>query len=308
MPYSREAIDKLVADTKEYVAEPKYRVKLADLMAGTVKNIIDALDSAKMPVRTGEVDVEFIRQIEQYESIVEPLIRVVGVLGRWASDNTVDTVTATIRAMVGYANKERSGLTVLLNLRSYPAVLLTTGYGIGLVDAHRWSALHRLLSETIHNPDHADPSRVVDSLFLNAWAGYDHRLWQMVEGMERHKTPLSDRLCDLFGQWSTSFTAIVPDYEELYETWEIAGCLVYAEKYAESELSDSVAGNLKWGTWVPFGRSAWHTRTRERILDRLGGSELNANLLDAGFCRGDKAVFHNAVKAYLQICHRVEWR
>ena len=148
----------------------------------------------------------------------------------------MNTVTAIVRTLLKYAHKEGSGQTVLLNLRSYPAVLVVTAYGVGLVDAHRWNVLHDFLSESVNDASHGETSRIVECLFLGAWQGYEHRLWQTLEGLEQHKTPLSDHLCELLERWSGSFTSIVTDFEELYESWEVAGSLAYAEKYTKSEL------------------------------------------------------------------------
>lgn len=47
--------------------------------------------------------------------------------------------------------------------------------------------------------------------------------------MDRRKTALSDHICGLFRDaWSDSFVGVVPDFEELNDTWEILaarGCM-----------------------------------------------------------------------------------
>ena len=182
MPTSPVDVYQLVADVKTYVADQKHRMKLAYLMAETTNSVLGELEAAELPTRTNAVQLEFGKQVTKYEAVVAPLAQSVGILGRWAIDNDMNTVAAIVRALLKYAHKEGSGQTVLLNLRSYPALLVVTAYGVVLVDAHRWSVLHDFLSESVNGTSHGETSRIVECLFLGAWHGYEHRLWQTLEG------------------------------------------------------------------------------------------------------------------------------
>src|SRR5690606_25203127 len=113
---------------------------------------------------------QFRNRIARYNAACETLACMVGVLGRWGDGTELRLVLDVIRTLSAHADKEGSGLTVYLGLRSYPAVLIFTAFGLGLVRAERWDVLHQLYSATI-DKKYGDPVRIVDSLFLWAWDG-----------------------------------------------------------------------------------------------------------------------------------------
>ena len=138
----------------------------------------------------------------------------------------------------------------------YPAVLLVAAYGIGLVRSQRWRSLHLLLSAEMESSIGAEPERAVQELFLWSWEGGENGYWRMLEGFDRHKTALSDHLCDIFKEWGESYVGIVSDFEQLYETWEIIGSLTYCERYTLEELQAAISGGSMPGyAWMPVGRS-----------------------------------------------------
>ncbi|BDO05166.1 hypothetical protein KAM622c_47530 [Klebsiella quasipneumoniae subsp. quasipneumoniae] len=79
-----------------------------------------------------------------YESATEALGRIVGILGRWGNENDALLAPEIIRTIMNNAQNHNGGLSVWIELRAYPAVLIMTAYATGLTLAKRWSALHSL--------------------------------------------------------------------------------------------------------------------------------------------------------------------
>lgn len=201
-------IDLLVGSVKRYIARPEFRIRLDEVITREANKLFDRLDAKELsPQGSWSVD-EFRRRLKVYEAATEPLAKAFGVLGRWGDDTELATVANTIRGVVTRANKVGNGLTVWLGLRTYPAVLLMTAYGLGLARAERWKTLHDLFSLSMPREER-DPKRVVNSLFLWDWKGWDDNLWNNVEGFmtgnNRRKTPLSDHLLDIFSEWGDAF-------------------------------------------------------------------------------------------------------
>lgn len=78
---------------------------------------------------------EFRSRVQRYEAATEALARMAGVLGRWGDDSELPLVLDMIRTLHAHAEKVSGGLAVWLSLRSYPAVLIFTAYGLGLARA-----------------------------------------------------------------------------------------------------------------------------------------------------------------------------
>ena len=251
----------------------------------------------------------FRKRIGIYEAATEPLARMFGVFGRWGEGGELTIVLDVVGALWSGAKDVRAGRRDWLSLGSYPAVLLVAAYGIGLVRAERWGTLHELFVAQIDHKDGAFRGRVVDELFLQSWSGGEQRIWKQLEGLERRTTPLSDHLLAAFSPWSDSFVGIVPEFEGIYETWEVLGCLVYWENYSLETIREAHArmDPLQSVVRGPYGRSALNDQNRERILNRIQGAALKEKLLISGFANGDKELFAALIENLRRMAGRLRW-
>jgi len=294
-----QSADLLVENTKRYIAKPEYRIQLDQLLTSETRLLLEKLSSADLPTEGSYSAEEIQRQVGIYEASVEPLARMVGVLGRWGENEEYSTVIDIVRSMLHHADQKKSGLISLLSLRSYPAVLLVTAYGVGVVSARRWGVLHRLFSEPVGNGYTMETSRIVEKLFLYSWEGGGDYIWKNLEGLTDRITPLSDHLCNLFTQWSKNFLGIVPNFEELYEMWEVVGSLTYLERYTLENIQVARSNPQRDFITMPVGRSIWNRRNN--ILELIQGHDLKESLLKAGFGRGQPEFFEAAIGNFQQI-------
>ena len=89
-------------------------------------------------------------RIKKYESFTEPLAQMCGVLGRWGDGSELSTVVDIIRTLCRRTDTiVARGKKDYLNIRSYPAVLIFTAYGLGLARAMSWKTLHQLLTSEV---------------------------------------------------------------------------------------------------------------------------------------------------------------
>ena len=273
----------LVNSTKRFVAKPEYRIELHDLLESELQRLLLRLRNETPHVWH---DAEGIRRrVAFYESATEPLARMVGVLGRWGDDTQHDAVVNALSSLVSQAQEERSGVTLLLDLRTYPAVIVLWAYGIALTLAKRWRNLHGVLSHRIDDRDYGQPRRVVEMLVLWSWRGGRKEIWESLPELERHFTPLSDHLFEVFDGWRISFAPVVADFEGLYDTWEILAALAYCETHSADELADR-----SHPAYAPVGRNGWRNggRSHQRILDDLQSRDLRRDLAAAGFGAGQE--------------------
>ncbi len=298
-------IDLLVESAKRYIAEPEYRIRLDDLLTSETQSFLEKLESADLSVEGGSFSAEeFQRQVDIYEATVEPLARIVGVLGRWGEKDDWKIIVDIVRSILFYADRKRDGSTPLLSLRSYPAVLLVAVYGIGVIRAERWEVLHRSLTETIRNSYGNGIERIVEGLFLNSWEGGRDSFWQKIEVLDRRKTPLSEHLYPLLAQWGESFVGVVSDFEELYEMWEVLCSITYCECYTLEEIQASISnGNF---VRMPVGRSGWNYGNH--ILELIQSEELKRNLLQAGFAKGQPEFLDATITNFQRVAMDIQYR
>lgn len=215
-------------------------------------------------------------------------------------------VLEIIRGFYAQAEKLGGGLTVYLNLRSYPAVLIFTAYGLGLTSARRREALHALFDAVIDR-QHREPVRAIDSLFLWAWKGTESDVWKQIEDLQNHKTRLSGHLLIVFSEWAKRCVGLTPDSKLLFVRFEVLGSLAHFEKNDKAELSQSLSqrGNNNFA-WMPLGAS-WHSQNGEKLTAEIETAAMKAALVKAGFAKRDLEMIDLFVANFKLMSSRMRW-
>lgn len=303
------SIELLVSSTKRYLAKPEHRIQLDELFSQETERLLEQLDGDILSAQSQWSPENFRLRVQSYESLTEPLARMAGVLGRWGDGKEHDVVFEVLRNLHYHADKIRNGLTHWLNLRTYPAVLVFTAYGIGLTKAERWDTLLKLFSSVL-TYEHRVPRRVVSTLFLGSWEGGEQQLWQKLEGFERHKTPLSDHLLGLMTTLSKSFTGADANFELLFERFELMGSLAAFHENDEAQLAKSAqaaSAQRNILAWMPIGRSSWNSSVASTLLQELEDEARIAELLSAGFAKGSKTFLQLFIKNFTLYAERFRW-
>ncbi|ATG21234.1 hypothetical protein CO705_15845 [Ralstonia pickettii] len=282
-----DSIELLVAATKRFLSAPEYRIDLEDLFARELSRLQSKLDAEKLPAQGQFTQEEFRRRVALYEALTEPLGRIAGVAGRWGDGRDWDLIVNVIHSLYRSAQSVQDGLLVYLGLRSYPAVLVFTAYGIGLVRAGRWDILYRLFSYLIDR-EGREPKRLVETLFAQVWSGSYNNVFQQLEGLERHHTPLSDRLASIMEQWRRSFIGVDADFPATFDRFELLACLSFLDKYTEEQLAAAESSQNGYVVRMPVGRFVWHTSTWLTNKTALEDASQASGVLAAGFAKGSQ--------------------
>jgi SIR2-like domain len=281
------SIELLVRTAQRYL-RPEYRIQLDELFTHEVDRLLKELDAPEFDPGKPFMQEDFSRRVRKYESVAEPLARMVGVLGRWGNGSELPLVLDIINSIYRHSEKIGGGTVHYLDIRSYPALLVFTAYGLGLTRSERWCTLHDLFSAKIHR-QYKEPRRVVDELFLERWSGLTDKqiYWNQIDGQQRNRTPLSDRLLRTFTEWSKSFAGLAPDFELIFERLEMLGALAFMENNEKR----FVVAEVKSGSivWIPIGRVGWDSQNREKLTAEIGSEPMKTALAKAGFAQGDAA-------------------
>ena len=264
-------VDLLVATTKRFAADYNRRIDLNDLLESEVQRCLHTLHASMPAVEATVAGVE--QLIAFQESSVEPLARMLGVLGRWGDGTEHDTA---VNGLLAVWLQARESKPAVAHLSHYPAVLLLWAYGIGLTIAKRWRDLHNLLSHPV-NAGYGDPHRLV--YVVSEWllAGYRNELWKRLPNLQDRRTPDSDHRFRVLDGWRDSFADVFPDFEDLHDMWEVLFALTYCE---------TAPGEPGRDGWTPVGRNVWRHQSRVRILARIADGDLHSELVAAGLAGG----------------------
>jgi hypothetical protein len=300
------SIDLLVNSTKRFLSRSEYRIQLDELFSQETGRLLEQLDTGKLNPQGQWSQDEFRARIRLYQSMTEPLARMAGALGRWGDGADLPLVLDVLSALWVDARRVGGGLTVWLNIRPYPAVLVFTAYGLGLVRARRWPTLHALFMSLLAT-ENREPQNVVSALFLSG-EGAEQRLWQEFEGLDRRKTPLSDHLLVVMGEWKSSFVGVEPNFELMFERFETLGSLASFESHDEAELENAAkAQSLPVLAWMPMGRVGWHGQSARVLVEELESDGFAAELLSAGFAKNRRRFLQLFIQNFKLYASRMSW-
>lgn len=217
------------------------------------------------------------------------------------------TILDIVRGIYLQAEKIGNGLVVWLGLRSYPAVLIFTAYGVGLTRSQRWQTLHDLLAAPWPR-DYREPRRVVSTLFLDEWKGTESRAWKELEGLDRHKTPLSDHLLEVMMNWRSSFAGVSTEFELVFERFELLAALAYLEEDSEAGLEQAFA-TTPHGLFasMPVGRVGWHESSANSLIRELQSEATITALLHAGFARKSRRFLELSIESFKRYVGKMSW-
>ena len=249
------SVDVAVARLKRYLSEPRYRIRLSDLVDETVERVAAELSSDVFSAQHGDITSESLTaRIRKYEGICSMLLAMACVGGRWAEEEHFDIWCRAVQRLFSCRPRE-GGVTFLLDMQRYPATLLLYALGLGAVEGHRLTFLKRVLCTPLQ--DSATEGRPAVQLLLPIKLGR-HGNPKMLEGMERHHHPLNDWMHNTLESLVIATIRDPQRYTLIFDKLEILIALAF-----EPDESLLVEG------WRPVG--AFHCRhgNRDRVLTEI---------------------------------------
>jgi hypothetical protein len=227
-PKSAELTVQLV---KRYLARPEHRIRLHDVLAEESRAVANSIrDPTAFAISSGASPEDYRARVRRYESAVATAMRIFGIIGRWG-DEQAHAMAAEVITDIAFLRTE-GGLVLWLELRFYPAVLLFYAFGLGVLKAGNYGGLYRWLTQSVYR-DHQDDLPFIQR--YGYWLSEMAQHWKMLEGLERHKTPLSDHLHDVTQPLSLDIALAERDHTRLFELFETLTALAYLTVKASEE-------------------------------------------------------------------------
>ena len=259
-PLSTEAA---VASLKSYLAEPKYRIRLADLIGNEVDKIADATSGHRFTLQGGPTpDTNSLTaRVRAYEAACETLMAMAVVGGHWGEEWNHPAWQNTLSRLA--ARRGEAGFSLWIELQRYPATLILYALGIGAIEAGERGLvfLGKLFSTPVHRENREDKTTVE---MLPAFCLFErgNEPAKLLEGMDRRHAPLNDWIYTLLRANALGISPSETRYTYVYDKLEILMALSYAFH----------ANREKRWYWAPPGAYGYRYDNRERILNEIQGS------------------------------------
>ncbi|MBP6555730.1 MAG: hypothetical protein KA233_08620, partial [Novosphingobium sp.] len=255
------SVQSAVASLKRYLAEDRYRIRLHDLLVGTVHDTQERWKSAGIEMKSPRPDdATTVARVKAYDASMELLLPMGKELGKWVRPDQFPVVCELLQSLAGDATLENGSFNFWRELSRYPATQLLYAVGISALKADNLELIGRIFA-TDFREENRKVLPAVAVLLPMCLIDKRESLWPLHDGQKRH-TPLSDWLENIMrgilapgsngDQYNDPFTPIFDEFEML-------GAAAYRAL---------MRGQREW-LWVPFGCWGWRRSDDAGRLERL---------------------------------------
>jgi hypothetical protein len=280
-----------LVQTRELVGDPTKAPALHELLRTEAARVIERMrDDTFSPGTAYSVD-ELVRRLAAYEALAENLARAAVLVAYWAR-TTDDRLVPGLVATLANAVERSTGQAPYLDLVRYPALLVLYGGGLGAVIGGREEQLVGLLApRTLRERQEWTATAVA----LSGPAVIEHRIAGTLPGLERHHTPVSDHLVEVFRPWFTDLESDQESFERAFDRWE----------YLDGLVAYDLSSRGGRGGWGPVGRFSWRgeyrtSRIDVEIAEEIAAAGASWPLLRAGLFAGDPTRLKESLEGWHQ--------
>lgn len=246
--------DELLEETKEYLIEDKFRIRLDDLVNRELRKLISLLSDEHFPnVHTINSEI-FTERIRKYEQCFERLRGVTICIAHWGNNNHAMVIKRILTKLV----ESTGGSGFWADIKWYPVHLTMYVGGIAAIANENYDILARILTLKVKEEYQENKELVLVTTRTNLSEGF-----KLFSEHERHYVPKSEYLYKYLQPELDNLLFLGKSYEDLYDRFEIMYFLVHADLYSDERA------------WGPVGRFAWkYSRsTRSTFLEILHEAE-----------------------------------
>ncbi|MEF8726292.1 MAG: caspase family protein [Candidatus Bipolaricaulota bacterium] len=297
---------------KEYLSNGE-EIKLEDLVKRELQRSEPKINNeSNFPIdpEVTEYSVEeFINRLEKYEDLIENLLKIVVVLGRWGGKDHSNLLTRIVEKLA--SNIDISpGNTTWLALRWYPVLLLQYAGGIGGLSADNFYSLKALLSSKIpKRGTRGDREMALINATINGFhptPGFKRiiKKFKDIPDHQKHYVPDSEYLYSTLQPMIEDQILIGEMYEKVFDRFEVFFSLIFAElNYNED------TGRV----WGPLGRFAWKFRNRSnngpfrKLVKEAEEEKEQWPPIKIGLFKGNYERFDQVANGFIELMSNLNW-
>jgi hypothetical protein len=241
----------LTERVKGYLAEPRDRIRLDDLVAGETRSTLHSISKDEFPTQTATLtSEEFAQRIRKFETVLSRMRAITILIAKWGATEHQPMLERIIARLADNIEPQ-GGMTVWLGLRWYPIMLLMYTGGIAAISAGNYMSLSTLLTTKVRDrATGREPQEAVVPTVEGILDVDRAELFKSLPGYERNYVPRSEYLFKTLQPEIEDLLFLGGSYEESFDRFEVFYTLVRA---------DISMRKSNW-VWGPPGRFAWKFR------------------------------------------------
>lgn len=294
---------------KRYIVEPRYRIKLHDLIQEETEHVYRRITSERFNPSERPTEETFQQRVKEYETISEKLLAMLAILGYYDTGNNADLITEVIERL--YEPPFKGGDVAFIELHRYPALLIMYAAGICAVAAKNYKNLRAVLL----SPKHYDiinnkTENVLEKLNAIYIFGKNYTD-EWLNPNDRRVARVSNYLYDFLHNLIRNFIPDDNKYSLYFDVFEYLLSLTYLDIMLKKDENND---------WSPVGRFIRRyikrnlfeidekecTPLEEYFLQGLKMGE-NWDLIREGFFDGSIEQFKNVFERHQQFLYSIRY-
>ncbi len=293
----------LINLTKEYLSDSRYTIKLHDLIAQKLREVLLQTSEDNFAVQGDWSLEEFTRRLKDYERIVDDLQRTLCCVAYWGKQEHLPLLKMVTTRLTDRL-ESKGGLAIWQALRWYPIMLLFYSAGISALASEKYDNLATIFTARLGPTLHTQSIPLILPIIKET--GRLHDAFKGLPGHENQYVPRSEYLFTLLQPMLDDLLFLGRDYEQNFDRFEVLLALVY------TDLDNQEHARLG-GVWGPIGRFGWKFHHEEDsnpfkdIITEANRQKESWPPLKAGLFGGDYARFEKIANEFGKFLSRLNW-
>ncbi len=247
-------LEEKVDYVKELLSSQKSQIKLHDFIIDEVRIFLSLTSEDNFASRGSFTDEELLERISSYEAYSKDLCAIIGIVSYWATDNELRILSKIVSRASDRLLESEGGLTVWINLRWYPLLLILYHAGIAAIESNNYESLANIFYTKLGESEYGSKeSLFVQKLSNGVLELTRSDIFKRIPGHERNYAPDSEYIFKQIQPMLDDLFFLGKSYESGFDEFEILYALVVADLRKQSD-------GYVWG---PIGRFGWKYKSRE---------------------------------------------
>lgn len=291
-----------VKKVKSLLASDSLYIELHDFIIEQIKHLMSLTGEDKFSVRGRFSNEELLERISRYEEVAGDLSVLTACIAYWARTGH-EKILHKIFSRLTDQLESNGGLSVWINLRWYPLIIIFYCSGIACVNGNRYDSLANIFFTKDSSPRYRKSSGYfVEAISIAISELYSNNIFKCLPGHERNYVPMSEYLFKLLQPKLDDALFIGKSYEDSFDEFEVLFGLVVADIY--HKRGRSIRG--------PIGRFGWKQKHGDefplaRVIEAARSAGDDWEPIKAGLFGRSFARFDEISNEYLGLISRLGW-
>lgn len=302
-PRSFEPLPEKVAHLKELLSSQKSQIQIHDFAIGEVRRFLAATSEDNFALRGSFSDEELLERISSYESYSKDLSAITAVIAYWSTEAEINILRKIVSRASDRLVESQSGLSVWLNLRWYPLLLLLYNSGIASVESKNYKSLSAILYTKLGESEYTNTESYFAQFLSNGILELTRaEVFKRIPGHERHYAPSSEYVFKQVQPVLDDLFFLGKSYESAFDEFEVLYALVVADLRKQTDSH----------VWGPIGRFGWKYKNRQnspfsRIVNEASQQKEHWGPIRAGMFGGSYERFEQVANEFKQALDGLNW-